>query len=824
MSNKQIDSDKIPDDSGFSVFRKIMKSLRFTERQYLEPSALSLKDIALAASVLAGMLIIVFGDLMVSSGDLVISKSGADIFLGALLGREFTFEQLLQGNFMLWNPLSLCGYPAFGGFQSGLLYPPNLIYLLLPVVQAVNWQFITHIFLGGMFMYFWLARQGLHRYACLAGAIMFAFCAPFYLRLYAGHLTPHCTITWIPLIFLSIDSIIAAPTLGWFLIGSAAISLGLLGGYPQVMFYTGITAAIYSAVRCFEAPMLRNTLICLAGMNIMALGLTCVQFASGVAMSQECVRSGGVPFEFASMFSLPFENWLTLINPGLMGDMVSFPYWGRCYLWEMCLYFGVVGLFFAIVSLRHSHRRRILLAVVIIIVTGVLAMGVHTPLFRILYDHAPGFNMFRSNSKFIILTVLFLIYLSAHGIDLLCRTPKVWKGLWIGSGICCTILAIVYWLMQWNVENIMGTFMQIPAFSAESYHFSMKPLDPLFVASAAQFASKEILMSTGIMFILTLIFLAAWKSFSHQRWLLPAVTALICLELLLFAWQERATFHSETIRQKELQKVLQPRIGESRIFSLDGFNDAIAIRIPDLWGYGSDSVNRRYAEFLAYTQGDNPDNVTGYQYFKQMHPRFDMLRCKFTISSAGSQKKIIELPNPMPRFLLLSNWRIITQRDAIFTEISKSSFDPWKTVLLERPPEEEWVKSTATNTFSSEAPAQIRILRETTDWQEIEVDLPYPQLLLQTDLYTPNWKVTALPGSSQSSYELLPGNYILRIIPLHAGRHLLRIEYLPKAFIFGKWISMFSVLVFLCALEWWLRQGYKMQQKSSGERAESHQG
>lgn len=782
--------------------------MRCTEKQCAETPRRSLNGFTMVSSVLAGMLILVFGDLMVSPGDLVISKAGTDIYLVFLLVREYIFEQLSQGNFMLWNPLSFCGYPIFGGFQSGQLYPLNFMYLLLPAVQSINWQFMIHIFLGGMFMYLWLARQGLHRSACVAGAVMFAFCAPFYLRLYAGHIPPHCTIAWIPLIFLAIDGIICAPSLGWFLIGSAAISMGLLGGHPQIWFYTGIAAAIYSAVRCLEAPRLRDTLLCLAGINAMALGLTCMQWSAGLAMSQECVRAGGVPFEFASSFSLPPENWFTLIRPGLMGDMESFPYWGRCYLWEMCLYFGIAGLFFAFVGLRHSHRRQVLLALSLVIMTGILAMGAHTPLFGLLYNYVPGFNMFRSNSKFIILTVFFLIYLSVHGIDRLSRGAKAWKELWVSSGICCFVLIIAWGVTYWNAGNVICAFMRIADLSGESYYPPMGYSIPKVVATAAKFASREILLAIGVMMILTMILFVSWKSFAYKRWLLPAITTLICLELLLFAWQGRATFNSAIVRQKELQNYLQPRIGESRIFSIDGSNDALAVRIPDLWGYGSDAVNRRYAEFLAFTQGDNPDKVTGYQNFKQMHPRFDMLRCKFIISSKDGQKTIMELPKTMPRFLLLSDWRIAINRDAIFLELCKSSFDPRKTLLLERAPAAEWVKEENSKVVLSEIPSQIRILRESTDWQELEVNLPAPRLLLQTDIYTPNWRVTALPGSSQQSYELLPGNYILRTIPLHAGRHLLRIEYLPKAFILGKWITLFSLMIFAAVFACWFRRRY----------------
>ncbi len=130
--------------------------------------------------------------------------------------------------------------------QTGLVYPLSFPFLVLSAAQAINWSFILHTFLGAMFMYLWLGRQSLHRYACLAGALMFAFCGPFYLRIYAGHLTPHNTIAWIPLVLLAIDGILATPTLAWLLLGAGAVSMQLLAGYPQVVFYSGIAAGLYT--------------------------------------------------------------------------------------------------------------------------------------------------------------------------------------------------------------------------------------------------------------------------------------------------------------------------------------------------------------------------------------------------------------------------------------------------------------------------------------------------------------------------------------------------------------------------------------------------
>src|SRR5690606_37676472 len=97
--------------------------------------------------------------------------------------------------------------------------------------------------------------------------------------------------------------------------------------------------------------------------------------------------------------------------------MIYCKYWGRCYLWEMQAFFGVTGLALATYGAlwgRPEHRRFGLPLALILIV---LALGSHTPLFRLLYNVVPGFDNFRGNSKFIFQAMLFLIMLSAAGLD-----------------------------------------------------------------------------------------------------------------------------------------------------------------------------------------------------------------------------------------------------------------------------------------------------------------------------------------------------------------------------------------------------------------------
>ena len=787
------------------------------DNQETDSDALCPKNIGLAAIVLGVMMILVFIDVMILGNALVLSKAYYDVYSGALAGREFVFGQLRQGNFTLWCPSVLGGFPCFGGFQSGLVYPLSFPYLFMSAAAAINWSFILHMFLGGMFMYLWLGRQKLHRFACLAGALMFAFCGPFYLRLYPGHLMPHSTIAWIPLVFLAIDGIVATPTLGWLLLGTIAVSMEMLAGYPQVLFYTAIAAVLYTLAKISESQKIWKSILLLALMNVFTLGLTCVQWNAGAAMAEECVRKGGVQYWFAATLSLPPESWLTLIRPGLFGDMEKFPYWGRWYLWEMCLYFGTIGFFFSFVGLAHSRRRRVLTVAGIAVVMGVLALGFHSPHFRFFYDHVPGFNMFRSNSKFIILCEVFLIFLSAHGMDMLFRDnarKRLTTGTFTGAVAACAALAVLTGLVLTRELRTFWKFMSIPLNSGEIFVDPHRFTAPEVVSNAVWFTAGELGIALCFLGGLTAVLALLWWRPQWRQRLAMAIVGLLALELLLFAWREHVSFPPDMVRMPELERFLKANLGDGRIFSTEGSNVALTMDgVCDMWGYGSDAVVRRYAEFLAFTQGDDPETVTGYQVFKKIHPRYDLLRCKYVLTPRkDGSKRIVETPGGLPKFLLVNDWRVVEKRDSVFAAIARPEFNPRHSVLLERRPA-GWAAPSAASADSAGGPGRVRILRESTDWQEVEVTLVKPAILLQTDLYTPNWHVYAMPGSMRAAYELIPADYILRAVPLAAGTHRLRIEYRPEKFVVGKRVSLASLAVFAGFFGFWGFRGWKRRMR-----------
>ncbi len=167
-----------------------------------------------------------------------------------------------------------------------------------------------------------------------------------------------------------------------------------------------------------------------------------------------------------------------------------------------------------------------------------------------------------------------------------------------------------------------------------------------------------------------------------------------------------------------------------------------------------------------------------------------MLRLRYTFSLSDSGLEVAEqAEKPMAPVQLISDYRVMSGRNAIFSALTSASFDPRQTVLLEtRPyPVPE----------PSDHPGTVRILDATPDTLTLEADVATPTLLLITDPYSAGWRARPLDGSVQKSYEILPANYVLRAIPLARGHHELLVEYVPRGLRLGIAVSILAWLLWV---------------------------
>ncbi|MDB6025207.1 MAG: hypothetical protein JWM68_1430 [Verrucomicrobiales bacterium] len=751
------------------------------------------RALLLAAAGYLILTLLMFGDVLFTSKEIVLSNGGTDIFGQFLSWRKFGFEQLRQGHIPLWNPYVFCGAPYFGGFQSALLYPLNALYLVLPLTTAINYSIALHVFLAGLFVYLWASYRKLHPLACFLAGVIWMFSGPYFVHIYAGHLSNLCTMIWAPLFFLAVDGTLDKPSRGWTLLGIFALAMQILAGHPQYVFYTSFIAGIYVLFRLGQSAEKKKTILCFTMIYIGAVLLASVQLFTGAQATAESIRSVGLSPNFASSFSFPPENFLTFLAPDFFGNMKEVPYWGRWLFWEMCLFCGVSGFVLAGYGAIVGSQKQRNLIVLMLLLSCVFALGANTKLFDLLYAYVPGFNKFRSNSKFIFLTAMFLSLLVAMGFDDILQRRRPIRPLIYATVALAVSLIVGSVCIQHSATAggpLWRSFTDMVGATEQSTVLLTLFKDADSVRQWGIHAAHSLLVAGGTVAAIAVVLILI--QFSRRSAILLVMIGVV--EMFVFARSTRDTFDAAQ-SLSELRDLFAKPLGDGRL------NFAIARNLPmyfgqqDIWG-NDPGIPLRYAQFMAFTQKVKPEFAAEFDVFR-LTPFFRALRCQYAVSQRGGKLHLIERADSLPHFQLVKSYRVITEQKRIFAALEDSAFDPRAEVILEsdpRPlPDANGVDGT------------VKLTDYSTDFLELEAELPSAAILLITDSYTAGWHARSLPGSSQAHYDLLPGDYCLRAVPLAAGHHRLRVEYTSKAFTVGKWISISSLIAYLTVLVWHVR-------------------
>jgi len=728
---------------------------------------------------LAGLAVLVlamFLDVLVSPGPRVLGVDNTDLGLHFLHWRRFGFGELASGNLALWNPHIYGGVPFFGGMQSALLYPPNALFLALPLPLAANWSIALNVWLLGAFMYLWPLRRGLRPFAAFVAAALAMFCAPHFLRVYAGHIAGMAAMAWVPLVFLALDAWIDSRRPGWLLVGMVAVAMQIFAGHPQTVYLTALSAGVYSAFRM--------QILGIASIYAGGAALAAVQLLTGFQATAETVRDRPLTFELAKYFSFPPENFLTLLTPGFFGDVATHPYWGRWYLWEASAFIGVTGLALAVYGILKGNLAGKTALLATAGVAALIALGDNSPLFPLLFDWLPWFDRFRGAGKFIFITALILVLFAGSGLDAMVRNRGVPRGAVWAAGAGALALGAAGVLIQGvDWRPVAGAVLA----TGQTYLDHARYADSGFLFASRSFAALGMLLAA-----LTLAAAAGLMLWARKEARAAVVLGVLAVaEIFAYARLNRPTFDSTHIFIPELADFLRRNPGEYRILNLARPNAAISMKAFDAWGYDP-GLTRRYAEFINWSAGGDPENAVAHVNWHQFHPLLAMVRVKYVVAIDDGVMTIHPGGTPpLGRLELIGSHQVRAGRAAILQAMGAPGFDPSREVILEREPEPAPV--------AGETPGRARILREGSDFMEIEVELERPSVLLVTDAWTPAWRAVPLEASDNRRYEIMPANYALRAVALDRGRHRLKLEYAPLAFRLGTAISIFAWTAWLAA-------------------------
>jgi len=761
-----------------------------------------------APMALLALCLLVFGDILTGIRHGVLSGSTTDLATEFYYWREFGFSNLRHGHLAQWNPYVCGGVPFFAGWQAGFFYPPNWIYLLLPLNAACNLDFMVSTYLAGLFSSMLARHHGLHPVAqLLCGAIVMLGGA-FFPHIYAGHLATLAAMAWAPLVLLAVDALLDNPTIRMTLLAIFALSMELLAGHPQTLFNTVIMLAIYAGIRLVKSPRraLSVATFIVAGLGMAAI--TAVQLLPGLQVAGEGVRSHPVGYSYAGEISLQPISLLTLVTPHIFGDIFHVQYWGPWNQWEMCAFIGVASLPLVLMgALRGScPRRRLWITMSLVLI--VIAMGQYTPLFKLLYDHAPGFNRIRAYAKFMYPATIFLALLAASGLDLLLGAQPRRR---LATMLACetALLAGISALAcLWMLNPLTGIWLiRLMRLTSDAYYHVPRESFPQFAYEARHFAALGCATAalTAAAAAIALFRAARSKSGAYL------LAAIALLELFCFARSTIATFRPGESDAKSVIAWIHSHPGDHRVFTTGLLTEEVmGAHGFDVWGYDP-MVQRRYSEFVTRSQNQVPEEANMYMSYVLPNPALRLLRCCRVVSMNGdhydyefvpegrrghSRRSICIVPisYPMQHGVLFYRCRIMKASRALIDTVSSPTFPRTSIVVLERAP------GIALRTPAT--PGFVNVAWKDSDTLEVNAQTSTPGIILITDAYSRFWRATALAGSAQRTYRVMPGDWALMAIPVMAGKHRFLIHYCPSAFPVGAWISALGLIGYIavCAV------------------------
>jgi len=84
-------------------------------------------------------------------------------------------DSFWHGEIPLWSHLSYCGVPFLAQWNTQVLYPLNLFYLLLPLSWSLAVFCLLHLYLGGLGMFLLARRWTDNSLAAAIAGLAFAF-------------------------------------------------------------------------------------------------------------------------------------------------------------------------------------------------------------------------------------------------------------------------------------------------------------------------------------------------------------------------------------------------------------------------------------------------------------------------------------------------------------------------------------------------------------------------------------------------------------------------------------------------------------------------
>ena len=748
----------------------------------------------------------------------VIGSTHLDNDLGYFLAlRNFAFYG--QSNFPLWNPYLMCGVPLIAEIQSGLFYPPNIVFRILPLATAVNVSLFIHLYLLALGTYCFGRQLRISPLGAMIAASVFCFSGPVIIRLFAGHHTDLYTIAWIPAVFFCVDRIGQYPARRNFIYLALIFCLQFLAGHPQYLYYTIFFSWFYLlwATRgLLNRKSYRSWVFRNLGF-VFSLGLAGLialpQILPVIEMLSLSPRQS-LAFSDIARFSFPPQNLLTFFMPLVYGDGVRIPYWGLYNLWEMCAYCGTISLLLSIVALKDlKNSTHVVFFLFLAVFALIMALGQLTPLFRLFYHILPGFSMFRGHSKIHLFCCFAVALLAGTGFDALTHSANrkdrrpVWPVLGGLTVLFLVLLMIPYSrLLDDPVQYMLAHFQNDP----RSYLPTPGAENTRFVAAVI----KQMVMSVRYFLVslfLGILLVILMRRFGSRRLLHAAIILFILTDLLIFGktFVSSVDVHHWDLKAEVKELLSQdPQPSRSAVITSLGPRYGITSLLYQLGG-DYPYVLSRYSRMYNLANQGTPNTSMKIGNIRRVSPVFNLFNLKYLVVNS---ERLPEIPGyyevyndgalavlkneyAKARVYLPQNIKIVDDEDEALQAVFELPTIRGEQIVIERDSVADLSYEYESLLHGADPDETLEIVNYSTDTINLRTRLNADAWVILTDTFYPGWKAT-IDGQFETTP--VPANYLFRAIYVPQGTHEIVFQYRPKYFFVCMMISL-TVLLGACA-------------------------
>lgn len=205
---------------------------------------------------------------------------------------HYVKDNVSHGTLPLWNTLWFSGMPLLPDPQFSLFYPPNILFLVLPIDQAFVVNIILHIALGGVCTY--ILSKIYFKFtntSSIFTGILFLTTPKLAGYLEAGHVGLVYSLGWLPCLLLSFLMLLKTIKIKWAILLGVSIA-GLFYSHTIILLLSLIAFSFLTAILLLlkEFKLSRKLVFLFSISGVLSLGLTAVALLPQIEWLRETTR------------------------------------------------------------------------------------------------------------------------------------------------------------------------------------------------------------------------------------------------------------------------------------------------------------------------------------------------------------------------------------------------------------------------------------------------------------------------------------------------------------------------------------------------------